>query len=190
MSERGRWQERHHERPPRGAPSTFVARHAARLAARSPGARALDVACGSGRHAMLLLEHGFRTIAFDHASAACHRLAQEDPRVRTVIADAASLPFRDASFALVVQTRFLDRAIVPDLIRLLVRGGVLVVETFLVAQHDATGHPRRAFCLEPGELEVLCRNAGVPVDVLERSEGLTGDGADAAHLAAIAVCKT
>jgi SAM-dependent methyltransferase len=189
VSERDRWEERHRALPARSAPSAFVARHVARLGLRSRDGRALDVACGSGRHALLLAEHGFRTVAFDHASAACRRLAAEDARVQTVVADAARLPFRDTSFAVIVQTRFLDRAIVPDLLRLLVHGGLLLVETFLVAQHEATGHPRREFCLEAGELEALCRGTGIDVDVVDRHEGLTREGHDGAHLAAIAVCK-
>ncbi|MFN8601340.1 MAG: class I SAM-dependent methyltransferase [Candidatus Binatia bacterium] len=156
---------------------------------RAPGGTALDVACGSGRHAALLAELGFRTVAFDHASEACRRVAQENPRVRVVVADASAPPFHDATFALIVQTRFLDRAILPDLFRVLRPGGVLAIETFLVAQHETTGHPRREFCLEPGELERLCRAAWSPIEVLECREGLVGDGAAAAHLAAIAVCK-
>jgi tellurite methyltransferase len=189
VTDRARWQDRHRARPERAVPSSFVAHHVAELALRSPGGCALDVACGSGRHAILLAEHGFRTVAFDHASSACRRLAHDDPRVRTVVADAGSLPFRATTFALIVQTRFLDRAILPHLIRLLVPGGVLLVETFLVAQHETTGHPRREFCLEPGELEMLCRDGGNAIEVLDRREGLQGAGADAAHLAAIAVCK-
>ena len=122
-----------------------------------------------------------------HELTGSHPLADDDARVCCVVADAARLPFRDTSFAMIVQTRFLDRAIVPDLLRLLVRGGLLVVETFLVAQHEATGHPRREFCLEPGELEALCR--GADVEVVEQREGLTREGHDAVHLAAIAVCK-
>ena len=189
MSDRARWEDRHRARPERAAPSPFVARHVAALALRSPGGRALDVACGSGRHAILLAEHGFRTVAFDHASSACARLAHDAPRVRTVVADASRLPFRATTFALIVQTRFLDRALLPQLIRLLVPGGVLLVETFLVEQHETTGHPRREFCLAPGELEMLCRSAGIPIEVVDRREGREGTGSDAAHLAAIAVCK-
>lgn len=189
MTDRERWQERHRARPERAGPSPFVARHAARVARFIPGGRALDVACGSGRHAILLAEYGFRTIALDHAVLACRRVADDDRRVRPVAADASCLPLRDASFALVVQTRFLDRAIVPDLLRLLLPGGVLIIETFLLAQHQATGHPRREFCLEPGELATLCRTTAVTVDVIEQHEGRIGDGSGAAHLAAIAVCK-
>jgi tellurite methyltransferase len=189
VSNRADWQERHRAHPARSAPSAFVARHAAASSHHAPGDRALDVACGSGRHATLLDGLGFRTVAFDHASTACHRVAQENPRVRAVVADASALPFRAATFALIVQTRFLDRAILPDLFRVLRPGGVVLIETFLVAQHDATGHPRREFCLEPGELEALCRGAAAAIEVLECSEGRVGSGGDAAHLAAIAVCK-
>lgn len=189
MSDRIDWQERHRARPARSAPSAFVARHAEDLARRSPGNTALDVACGSGRHAALLAELGFRTVAFDHASEACRRVALESPRVAVVVADASALPFRDATFGLIVQTRFLDRAILPALFRVLRPGGVLLIETFLVAQHETTGHPRREFCLEPGELERLCRAAPYRIEVLDCHEGLGGDGTAAAHLAAIAVCK-
>jgi len=189
VTDRADWQERHALRPVRTAPSAFVQRHVAHLAPRVCGARALDVACGSGRHTLLLLEHGFRAVAFDHAAAACQRLAAEDERVRSVVADAGALPFRPATFALIVQTRFLDRLIVPDLLRLLEPGGVLLIETFLVAQHEITGHPRREFCLEPGELERLCRGAGCAVHVLECCEGVVGADRQATHLAAIALCK-
>jgi SAM-dependent methyltransferase len=189
LSDRERWQERHRARPERSAPSPFVVQHAARIARQSPGARALDVACGSGRHALLLAQHGFRTSALDHAFAACRRLAIDAPDVTTVAGDAAALPFRATTFALIVQTRFLDRAIVPDLFSLLVRGGLLVIETFLVAQHEATGHPRREFCLAPGELEILCRSAGVAIEVVDAHEGPVGDAGERTHLAAIAVCK-
>lgn len=189
MSDRADWQARHRAHPARSAPSAFVARYAAESSRRFPGGRALDVACGSGRHAALLAELGFRTVAFDHAAAACHRVARENPGVRAVVADARALPFRDATFTLIVQTRFLDRAILPDLFRLLPVGGILLAETFLVAQYETTGHPRRDFCLEPGELEALCRAAAPQVEVLASEEGRVGDEADAAHLAAIAVCK-
>jgi hypothetical protein len=125
----------------------------------------------------------------DHALSACQRLAGDEPRLQAIAADAVALPFRATSFALIVQTRFLDRAIVPDLLHLLVRGGLLVIETFLVAQHETTGHPRREFCLVPGELETLCRSTGQPIEVVDRHEGAVQSGGELAHLAGVAVCK-
>jgi SAM-dependent methyltransferase len=189
MSDRRAWDERHRARPERAAPSPFVAAHVAAVARRHPGAWALDVACGSGRHAALLAEHGLRTIAIDHAASACRRVALENPGVAALIGDASALPLRDASFAVIVQTLFLERAILGDLLRLLARGGLLLAETFLVAQHEATGHPRRAFCLEPGELAALCLAAASGVEIVAAREGFVPTAGGGAHLASIAVCK-
>ena len=189
MSERERWQARHLSNPTRPAPSPFVVRHVTQLATQRRGAHALDVASGSGRHAELLAAHGFRTVSVDHAAAACQRVARELTGVEAVVGDARKLPFQIAAFAVIVQTLFLEREIFPRLLALLAPGGVLLAETFLVAQHEATGHPRRDFCLAPGELVQLCTGAGVAVRVLETREGIVQTAGGATHLAAIAVCK-
>jgi SAM-dependent methyltransferase len=186
--DRERWQERHRARPDRASPSAFVARHIERLAMERAGARALDLACGSGRHAALLRRHGFDTIVADRASAACQRVADELPAVRAVVADAGALPFRAATFGVIVQTLFLERAIFPALFTLLARGGMLIAETFLIAQHATTGHPRPEFCLAPGELLQLCR-AAAAVRVLEVHEGPVASAGGVNHLASIAACK-
>lgn len=189
MSDRASWEARHRTGGAAAAPSAFVAAQVAALAPPAAGACALDLACGGGRHARLLADAGYRTIALDHARAACRQVAALDPRVQPLVADAAALPLAPSTFALIVQTRFLDRAIVPDLLHLLAPGGVLLIETFLVAQHDATGHPRREFCLAPGELVELCTGGASAVRVRAHHEGPVGTGASRAHLAAIAVCK-
>jgi SAM-dependent methyltransferase len=189
MSSRAEWERRHAARPGRAAASEFVARHVARLAAAFPGAPALDVACGAGRHTALLVTHGFRTLALDHSLAACRRVLAEIAGAAAVAGDALALPLAQGRFAIVVQTSFLERSIVSDLLSLLAPGGVLLAETFLVAQHEATGHPRREFCLEPGELAALCSASGVPVTVLDGREGPVVTPAGTQHLAAIAVRK-
>jgi len=190
VSDRERWQGRHAARPPRAAPSAFVREHVtqrARSTARS--GRALDVACGAGRHAALLAEAGFQTVAVDHAALACRRVADEVPGVRAVVADAGLLPFRARSFDLVVQTLFLDRTLFPKLLRLLAPGGLLLAETFLLAQHEATGHPRREFCLAPGELLTLVTGTDETVRVVAERAGPVATGDATSHLASIAVCK-
>jgi len=187
-SDRERWQERHRARPERAAASPFVAEQLARLAPHFAGARALDLACGSGRHAALLARHGFRTVVADHAVAACRRVADDQPDLHAVAADALALPFRTTSFAVIVQTLFLERAIFPALFSLLAPGGVLVAETFLLAQHEATGHPRREFCLAPGELVRLCTDGGA-TRVLDAHEGPVPTAGGISWLASIAACK-
>lgn len=189
MSGREEWERRHRARPERGAPSEFVARHVARLAHTSAGGAALDVACGAGRHSALLVEHGFRTFALDRSVAACKRVAAEIPGVVAVVGDALALPFADTRFAVIVVTSFLERAIFPRLLDLLAPGGLLLAETFLVAQHDATGHPRREWCLAPGELVKLCTTSGRRVAVVDAREGPVATPGGTQHLASVAVAS-
>jgi len=164
-----------------------VADHVARLAPARGAGRALDVACGAGRHTALLAAHGFRTFALDSASAACRRVAEEIAGVHAVVAEAAAPPFAPGSFDAIVQTLFLDRGALPRLLEFLSPGGTLLVETFLRAQHEATGHPRLEFCLAPGELVQLCTAGLVPVQVVEAREGCVDRGGEPIHLAALAV---
>jgi len=190
VSDRRTWQERHAARPERPPPSPFVVEHLARLASSARGARALDVACGSGRHTALLATYGFRTFALDAAPAACRRVADEIPGAHAVVADAGALPFAPQVFDVVVQTLFLDRAALPRLVELLAPRGVLIVETFLLAQHQTTGHPRAEFCLAPGELVQLCGAGVVPVQAVAVREGPVERDGGRVHLASVVVRRT
>jgi SAM-dependent methyltransferase len=186
VTERPIWEERHRRANGSAGPSAFVAEQARTFARLRPGGRALDLACGPGRHARLLSDLGFQTFALDFAWEALVRAAPAGGRVLGVLADAGRLPFREASFDLVVQTCFLDRAILPALAEVLTQGGRLIAETFGTAQFEATGHPRREYCLEPGELEQLCESPRVGLVVEASSHGDVGDADSPRHLLAVA----
>jgi SAM-dependent methyltransferase len=178
MSSRNTWESRHARSSQVAPPSAFVARRARSLVKnRTAGAApplALDLAAGAGRHSIYLRTLGYRVVALDFSRNALGAIAGEEPSVCCVQADALALPFDESTFDLIVQTRFLERAIFGPLARLLRPGGHLLVETFGVGQHERTGHPRREFCLEPGELVRLCCDAGL--EVLEEPE--PGDPAE------------
>jgi SAM-dependent methyltransferase len=134
------------------APSPFVLEH---LAAAPPGL-ALDVACGAGRHALALAHAGRVVEAIDRSPERCaalaRRAASERLAIRTICADLEHFPLPVGRYAVAVDTLYLDRALVPRLVRALAPGGLLLFETFTAAQL-ATGHPRNAaFVLAPGEL--------------------------------------
>ena len=134
---------------------------------------ALDIACGSGRHAIWLAESGLTTTAVDRDAVAMELLSQEAARrglalLAKVVDLESGQPFLEAnSFDVIVGVHYLHRALFPALVAALRPGGVLVYETFTRAQ-AARGKPTNpAFLLEPGELMTLVR----PLEILAYREG-------------------
>ena len=107
----------------------------------------LDVASGSGRHAVLFAERGLEVFAVD-------REPQMIPGVQFVKADieGGPWPFAGKRFAAIVVTNYLHRPLLTVLEDSLAEGGVLLYETFMVG-NERFGRPSNpAFLLKPGEL--------------------------------------
>jgi SAM-dependent methyltransferase len=107
----------------------------------------LDVASGSGRHAVFFAERGLEVVAVDRAP-------QSIPGARFVQADLESgpWPFAGQRFAAIVVTNYLHRPLFPAIEDALAEEGVLLYETFM-AGNERFGRPSNpAFLLEPGEL--------------------------------------
>jgi SAM-dependent methyltransferase len=164
------------------APSPFVVEH---LHLAPPGP-ALDVACGAGRHALVVARTGRIVDAIDRSWHRCAEVARravaEGLPVRTVCADLEHLPVPVGRYAVIVNTLYLERALVPRLVRALAPGGLLLFETF-TAEQLASGHPRNAaFVLGPREL--LHLTAGL--HVLAYREGPVDRDGTTVHLASLA----
>ncbi|HET9094777.1 MAG TPA: class I SAM-dependent methyltransferase [Solirubrobacteraceae bacterium] len=101
------------------------------LAAR-PAGRALDAACGTGRHARTLVELGHEVSGVDLTPEMLDRARVNVPRADFRVADLRELPFADATFATAVcglalsHLPALDGAI-AELSRVLAPGGQLIV---------------------------------------------------------------
>jgi SAM-dependent methyltransferase len=137
------------------SPSEWVVRWGPMIPA---GARVLDVACGSGRHARWLSERGYEVDAVDRDAQALAALADID-RMHPLCADieAGAWPYERERHAGVVVTRYLHRPLFPVLLDALVPGGVLIYETF-AAGNERYGKPSNPdFLLHPGELLELVR---------------------------------
>ena len=107
----------------------------------------LDVASGSGRHAVFFAERGLEVFAVD-------REPQMIPGVQFVQADieGGPWPFAGKRFAAIVVTNYLHRPLLTVLEDSLAEGGVLLYETFMVG-NEKFGRPSNpAFLLKPGEL--------------------------------------
>lgn len=135
--------------------------------------RALDVACGRGRHALWLGEEGFTTVALDRDVEAVQLVNTEAARRRLPVhgevmdLETPGVSFGAGVYDVIVVINYLHRPLFPALVSALTPGGVLVYETFTRAQ-GAKGKPTNpAFLLEPGELPRLVE----PLDVVKSREG-------------------
>lgn len=151
-------------------PSSWLTWNAGLLPAAG---RALDVACGRGRHALWLGTCGYATTALDRDPEAIDYVNSEARRrslpVRAQVLDleAPDLRLGATLYDLIVVIRYLHRPLFPALIAALRRNGVLVYETFTRAQ-AARGRPTNpAFLLEAGELARLVE----PLEILREREG-------------------
>ncbi len=156
--------------PPIAGPAAWLLESADLL---PPSGRVLDVACGRGRHALLLAAAGFDVTGLDRDRETLERLQHQAERLGLAVKtwemdlEASGADLGDARFDVVVVTRFLHRPLFPALVRAVAPGGTLIYETFLAGQAER-GHPKNpAFLLHPGELQRLV----APLEIRRSREG-------------------
>lgn len=134
-----------------GNASQWVARFAPLIV---PGGRVLDLACGGGRHALLLARQGFQVEAVDRDAAALAALAAREPRILTRVADieGGPWPYYGCVFDGIVVSNYLYRPLMPQIMNALDVNGVLLYETFMVGNEHFGKPSNPAFLLRQGEL--------------------------------------
>ena len=149
----------HHAQQVDSAPSRFVTQQLHRL----PKGRALDVACGSGRHTLYLASHGFEVEAIDRDAENIAKLAAtvRQRHLTQVTVKQVDLErtteerpeFPSDTYDVIVVCFYLHRPLFPWLIEALKPNGVLLYETFTIDNYVRHRHPRRwEFCLAQNEL--------------------------------------
>jgi arsenite methyltransferase len=147
-----------------------LTRRALELAHLQPGARILDVGCGSGHSMHLLASHGFQALGVDPAAG-----PWDFPCIR---AHAESLPLPDASFAAVLlecSLSIMDRPqqVLSECARVLVNGGRLIVSDLYARapgslhQVRALGHSCISGMIVREEVESWLANVGFSLDLWE-----------------------
>jgi len=138
--------------------SPFIVEWVERLAPSTTGSRrALDVAMGRGRHAVVLARSGFRTfgvdIELDAVRDAVASAKAAGVAIHAWCADLTRHPLPQARFDVVVVARYLQRDLFRAVQAAVVPGGVVLYETFTTAQRAlGTGPTSPDHLLEPGEL--------------------------------------
>jgi len=149
-------------------PSPWVIEHAAFI---PESGRVLDLACGSGRHAIWLAGQGYRVDAVDRDPLAVAGL-QGYANIHAVIADleTGNWPVDDPQYHEmyaageadggvsgiydgIIVSRYLFRPLLAVLAQMLAPGGVLIYETFMVG-NERYGRPSNPdYLLRPDELK-------------------------------------
>jgi SAM-dependent methyltransferase len=120
--------------------------------------RALDVACGAGRHSLYLAKRGLAVRAVDRDAAAIETLRAEAARQGVGVAadvvdlEAGEVRLGNEAYDLIVVVHYLHRPLFPQLVQALAPGGVLIYETFSVDQALQGKPTTPAFLLHHGEL--------------------------------------
>jgi tellurite methyltransferase len=159
MDARDRWNARYAERPDMGAPATFVCDLAALLA---PAATVVDLAGGTGRHAVWLASLGHTVPLVDISSVALQTAAQAAREagieLETIERDleADGLP-PGRSWDLVLMHYYFDAAVVRAAWRAVRPGGLLAVAQPTITNLERHDRPGRRFLLEVGQLEALAQ---------------------------------
>jgi SAM-dependent methyltransferase len=147
----------------------IVSSWVARWAPLIPQGEALDLACGSGRHARLLASRGLAVTAVDRDAEALATAAGQGIATlqHDLEAPGAVWPFAPGRFAGIVVTNYLHRPLFGQIAAALAPDGVLVYETF-ARGNEIFGKPSNPdFLLSSGELLDLAGRAGLRVVAYE-----------------------
>ncbi len=145
----------------------------------------LDVACGTGRHALAAAQLGATVVAVDKDRDKLRQAREEATRrnlkIQWVEADLEG-PWPDlGQFDLVLVFNYLDRARMPKMVDAVAPGGALMMEAFLEIQRQLGWGPQSAaHLLDFGEIAKLVS----PLVVVHGREAF--EPADNAQWAAVA----
>lgn len=152
------WDERYRSQDPGPRePAEFLVEN---LALLPRAGRVLDVAMGTGRHALFLASRGYEVMGVDISPVAVQLCLEQASRlglhIEAICADLTSWQWPQSAFDVVLNFYFLDRGLCPRMEAALRPGGVLVFETFTTAQRQfGWGPSEDDFLLRPGELPQL-----------------------------------
>jgi len=120
--------------------------------------RALDIAAGEGRNAILLAQHGFEVDAVDISSMGLkktRKLAREKGvKINTFLVDLDQYPIEKERYDLIANFNFLKRRLIPRIKKGLKIEGRVIFETYLLEHRTlGAGGPKQAkYFLKPNEL--------------------------------------
>jgi len=127
-------------------------------------ARALDLACGTGRNALALAQKGWRVEAVDISPVALQILTEAaretglSDRIDTELIDLERFTPPPCTYDLILMTNYLDRELIRRTIPALRSGGLYLVETYMEHPDNEKKDANPDYLLRPGELIEIFRD--------------------------------
>ncbi len=133
-----------------------LAKSVVKAASLAPNKKALDLGCGGGRHSIFLAKNGFSVDAVDISSVAIEYLKsmKNNLDITPILADLDNFEIFPNKYGLIVKINYLDKALIKRAKNALVKGGIIVVETYVEDKNNEK-KGNKAFLLQKGELKKL-----------------------------------
>jgi SAM-dependent methyltransferase len=143
---------------------------------------ALDIAAGNGRNALFLAENGFAVEALDISDIGLKKFVGRHPMIRAACLDLDHYSLSHRRYSLILNIRYLNRALIPQIGAALIPGGVLIFETYLKRPGFI---PQRPFCSDHLlEVNELLRQF-ITLEVIYYRETITASGDEPYPLASL-----
>ncbi|MDH5425879.1 MAG: class I SAM-dependent methyltransferase [Gammaproteobacteria bacterium] len=185
IEDRDKWNRRYAENSfHKNNPLTLVEEWLPKL----PVGRALDVACGNGRIALLLAQNGFEVDAIDISSEglsqAREKAKDQGLEINWTEHDLdESYPFA-TDYDLIVVMWYVDLELISRLCDCLAPAGYLICEEHLITDQQVTGPQNSYFRVEAGKLREAV--AGLDVVLYEESIKLNAESEQVASACVVA----
>lgn len=118
----------------------------------APKGKALDIACGLGRNAKYLAKLGFEVDAVDISDVAINNL-KNIKNINPILADLDYYQIPENKYSLIININYLNRNLFPQIKEALIKGGVLIFETFTLNEDNLLEQPKnKNYLLRKNEL--------------------------------------
>jgi len=182
QKDRRRWNERYRNQQFSSDPSAIVKQYYT----LAQTGRALDIATGTGRNAIYLAHKGFTVEAVDISEVALRDITLRHTNLHPLCADLDYFEIPESRYTLILNIRYLNRRLFPQIQEGLIRGGILIFETYMDPPPDADpGAFCRDYLLRPNEL----LHAFLPLNILYYAEQVSEETDDTRRVASLVAVK-
>ncbi len=148
IQDKERWNIRHVAKPMKHTVSPILENYIK----HSKVGNALDLACGTGRNTHFLEELGFSVDAVDLSDYALGQI-RETQNITKIEVDLDEYDLKTDSYDLIINTNYLNRRLMNQMINALKDGGLIIFETFIEAhEKPEQGSMNPDYLLEKNEL--------------------------------------